>query len=335
MKLLISLILSLLVAWLLGAIFLTSPTVCQWNEKLGLPLPVSGTSKQVRDENWNHFKYGDFGLEASDAIKAFSAEAKVLIFGDSYIEADMVKPDERVQTNLSAKGIPCVGIGISGNSCVEYNHLMGIYNKLIPNVTTNIILIADISDILPPKGVTDFNTLKPAYPFRKIEGKLGELSYRLRLMAFRNIIKKGRTTWHNGLDILGNHWCASEILNEASDDTSHYEEYWQTMLKALTAQAPDGRLIIVYAPIVPSILDNAISTANPDSELIKRFVKVCEEYDNNGRVNIVDVSPRLCKYTSETNQFPRGFFNTQPGKGHLNGVGHKILAEAIAEALAQ
>ena len=331
----IALLLSVLIAWGIGAVALTSPTVCVTNQTLGMAVPKAGSYKQEREENWVSFHYGEEGLEASDALRARQEGEKALLFGDSYVEASMVAPQERMQARLSESGLPCIGIGISGNSCVEYHHLMGIYNQLISNVTTNIILIADISDILPPKGTTDFLSLKPSYPFRKVEGRLGELSYRFRLMAFRNVLKKTMTAWHNGLDWRGNHWLklkADDTLEEPVD-TSHYEEYWKNMLSALKTKAPQGRLMVVYAPIVPSIRDNAISTKNDDEELIQRFANVCRSYDLIGG-GIVDVSEKLCDYTSQTKRFPRGFFNTRPGAGHLNSEGHRLVAEAIREVLA-
>ena len=332
-KILVSFLLSLMAIWFLGAVFLTSPTVCHYDGALGLPIPVSGTSKQAREENWNSFRYGEFGLEESDAKRTVASEPKVLIFGDSYIEADMVKPEERVQARLSKMGMQSVGVGISGNSCVEYNHLMGIYNRLIPNVTANVILIADISDILPPNGTTDFQSLKPAYPFRKIEGKFGELSYRFRLMAFRNILKKTITTCDKGLDLQGNNWRKQKYC-EKQNDTSHYEDYWRNMLAALKSRAPNGRLMIVYAPIVPTIQNNNISMINCEEETFNRFANLCKSYDLVGG-GIIDVSQKLCEYTNRTRRFPRGFFNTRPGEGHLNGDGHRILSEAIWEVLDQ
>ena len=334
-KVLLSFLLSLVPVWFLGAVFLTSPTVCHLDDALGLPVPVAGTSKQTRDENWNRFSYGKLGLEESDSQRAFINEPKTLIFGDSYIEADMVKPNERVQAYLSKMGIPAVGIGISGNSCVEYHHLMGIYNGMLPEVTTNIILIADISDILPPNETADFYEQRPEYPFRKVEGRLGEISYSFRLMAFRNVLKKAKTAWCKGLDWRGNQWYVRKnaIGFKEEADTSHYEQYWQGMLDALKSQAPEGRLMIVYAPIVPYIQKNAISTVNGDADVIQRFSKVCQDYGLIGG-GIIDVTPRLCEYVSRTRRFPRGFFNTKPGTGHLNGEGHRIVAEAIRETLA-
>ena len=326
-------LLSLVIIWLLGAILLTSPTICYWNERLGLPVPVSGTYKQEREENWNSFRYGDLGLEASDAQRASASKPKILIFGDSYIEADMIRPDERVQARLSEMGIYSVGIRVSGNSCVEYHHLMGIYNRIIPNVTTNVILIADISDILPPKDVADFDSMKPSYPFRKQEGKLGEISYRFRLMAFRNLLKKGRNAWKNGFDLTGNHWRKGPSIKETID-TSHYEEYWHSMLKALKSQAPNGRLLIVYAPTIPRIQDNVISFEDRDSVIFRRFEMVCEQYNLSGG-GILNVGKNFCEYYRTTGRLPRGFFNTLPGEGHLNAEGHRIVAEVIAEALAK
>ena len=252
---------------------------------------------------------------------------------DSYVEANMVAPEDRIQAQLSAKGTPCIGIGISGNRCVEYNHLMNIYDHIISNVHTNILLIADISDILPPNKTTDFKSLRPVYPFRKIEGKLGFLSYRLRLMAFRNILKKTEICFRNGLDFTGNHWRREKTYTlDTSSHKQYYEAYWRDMLNTLKISSNDKKLLIVYVPIVPRIQNNAIITEDKETEIFKQFDKVSHEFGLVGN-GILNLEKRFCDFTLTTHQFPRGFFNTCPGEGHLNADGHRIVAEAIIEEL--
>ena len=251
MKIFMSFFLSLLPIWILGAIFLSGPIVFQWDDTLGLPVAIEGTKKQERTENWNTFSYGKFGLEASDAQRAESKTSKYLLFGDSYVEANMVAPKDRIQARLSAMGLPCVGIGIVGGNCVEYNHLMDIYNHALANVHANILLIADISDILPPNQEKDFKSQKITYQFRKIEGRFGLLSYRLRLMAFRKILKNTELYFHHGIDYTGNHWCQKKKpKSNESNNMQNYEAYWRDMLHTLKATSPNGNLLIVYAPIL-------------------------------------------------------------------------------------
>ena len=332
-KILIAFFISLLTIWFLGAFLLTTPTICQKDEIIGLPIPIPGTMKRERKENWNTFYYGELGLEASDAQRVTSTSPKILLFGDSYVEANMVAPEDRIQAQLSAMGTPCIGIGISGNRCVEYNHLMNIYDHIISNVHTNILLIADISDILPPNKTTDFKSLRPVYPFRKIEGKLGFLSYRLRLMAFRNILKKTEICFRNGLDFTGNHWRREKTYTlDTSSHKQYYEAYWRDMLNTLKISSNDKKLLIVYVPIVPRIQNNAIITEDKETEIFKQFDKVSHEFGLVGN-GILNLEKRFCDFTLTTHQFPRGFFNTCPGEGHLNADGHRIVAEAIIEEL--
>jgi len=334
-KLFFSLGISLVFIWGIGALLLTSPTVCVWDDELGIAIPQFGTQKQERGENWITATYGPRGLEAIDAWRSFQPGPKWLIFGDSYIEANMVAPEDRLQAQLTHLGHPAVGVGISGIGCVEYNHLMIIYNQVIPDVVGNILLIADISDILPPTGTTQFSDLKPSYSFRKIEGNRGKISYRFKMMAFRSLLKKLQALRTQGLDFKGNHWhraCVPEAVT--AGDTSYYEEYWRQMLSALLSNAPNEKLMIVYAPTVPNICGNDVSMANADEAIMHRFSVVCQEFKLTGG-GIVDLGPQFCEYTIRTQKFPRGFFNTRPGAGHLNRIGHRLAAEAIAEILEQ
>ena len=312
---------------------LTTPTIYQKDEIVGHPVPIPGTMKRERKENWNTFYYGKLGLEASDAQRAITMSPKILLFGDSYVEANMIAPEDRIQAHLSAMGIPCIGIGISGNRCVEYNHLMNIYNHIIANVHANILLIADISDILPPNKTTDFKSLHPIYPFCKIEGKLGVLSYHLRMMAFRSILKKTKICFQDGLDFTGNHWRRKRTYEPStSSHKQYYEAYWRDMLTTLKISSNNKKLLIVYAPIVPRIQNNAIITEDKENEIFQHFDKVSHEFGLVGN-GILNLDKRFCDFTQTTRRFPRGFFNTCPGEGHLNAEGHRIVAEAIQEEL--
>ena len=333
LRIFIAFFISLLTIWFLGAFLLTTPTICQKDEIVGIPVPIPGTMKRERKENWNTFYYGELGLEVSDAQRAITMSPKFLLFGDSYVEANMVAPEERIQAHLSAMGTSCIGIGISGNRCVEYNHLMNIYNHTIANVQANILLIADISDILPPNKTTDFKSLHPVYPFRKIEGKLGFLSYRLRMMAFRNILKKTEICFRKGLDFTGNHWRRKRTnVPDTSSYKLYYEAYWRDMLNTLKTSSNNKKLLIVYAPIVPRIQNNAIITEDKETEIFQHFDKVSHEFGLVGN-GILNLEKRFCDFTQTTHRFPRGFFNTFPGEGHLNADGHRIVAEAIREEL--
>ena len=73
------------------------------------------------------------------------------------------------------------------------------------------------------------------------------------------------------------------------------------------------------------INNNELVLKNPDSAKSKQCSHVCAEYN----IGFIDVSARFLDYFKKTGRFPRGFFNSRPGSGHLNAAGHRIVAKAI------
>ena len=70
---------SLIIIWGIGAVALTSPTVCHYDAELDIPIPNEGTTKQEREENWASFRYGKYGLEENDTSRALTKYSKCLV----------------------------------------------------------------------------------------------------------------------------------------------------------------------------------------------------------------------------------------------------------------
>ena len=52
---------------------------------------------------------------------------------------------------------------------------------------------------------------------------------------------------------------------------------------------------------------------------------MCEKHG----IDVIDTGFRFQKLYETEGQLPYGFANTAPGEGHLNALGHRILAEEI------
>ena len=72
-----------------------------------------------------------------------------------------------------------------------------------------------------------------------------------------------------------------------------------------------------------SLRDAATNAGRPMvHSMVKRMIR-----------NVCYVGDDFLREYSETHTVPYGFFNTAPGKGHLNRTGHRILAEALYRKL--
>lgn len=159
-RIIISCILSLLIMYIIGSLFLESCMESTFEETLQMACPKTGLLIQSRSENWCTKRYGKYGLEIHDEKKLSNAKPKILIFGDSYIEANMVPWQYRVQNQTSLNDYDVIGIGGSGWSSVEYNDVMRRYMEIIGNDIMHVVVLADINDILPIND-NHFYQMKP------------------------------------------------------------------------------------------------------------------------------------------------------------------------------
>ena len=66
-----------------------------------------------------------------------------------------------------------------------------------------------------------------------------------------------------------------------------------------------------------------------DARLVEIFKSCCEK---NG-ILFVDVTDRFIAHYESTYELPYGYPNTTPGAGHLNTLGHRLIAEELAAAM--
>ena len=305
--------------WFIGAIFLTSPTQYEYDAIVGEVVRKPGTVKLERGENWVCSQFATHGLEIHDAEKLKSPNKKILIFGDSYIEANMVAWQERVQNQINLPKIDIIGIGFSGAGMDEYINRIQTYSSAIPRVSGSIILIGDTSDILP--GNSSSST------FTKVSSRADHFSYKFHLSAFRRIIRHWRLK--RELDFAGS-WekksPTEKTTKPGSAQNMDLTSYWSEMLIKLKQAAKNQKILIVYAPTVPYISGNRVLMKNTSQEIpIQKFQKICYKLD----VPFISLKELFIKEYKKNKAFTRGFFNTRPGRGHMNKRGHALAGQAI------
>lgn len=310
------LILATILVWLVGMVFLESPIIYQYDPSLQLIIPTNGTFKQTRSENWQYHRYGKLGLETRDAAKLDIPEPKTLIFGDSYIEANMVAGEDRMQNYLIK---PAIGIGFSGFDFQDYLQVIPHYLQTIGNVKNIIIFIGDINDLTVSENTPKVN-------FQTISNPIDKVSYDTRIYAFRAIIRKWRQAQ---LDFIGNaSFRQHDSETRTSSNCDDLGQYFTTCLRQLKSIGP-YHFLIVYAPIIPKIEGNSIIFQDKNKEIMERFGEICRNND----VGYINLEADFIEYFKQTGKFPRGFFNTPIGEGHLNREGHRIAGVRIQKFL--
>ena len=84
-------------------------------------------------------------------------------------------------------------------------------------------------------------------------------------------------------------------------------------------------IIIFYAPHLPVIINDKIDYTDCKKPTVNLFATICKR--NN--IDFIDLSEKFIKLHRNRGKFARGFFNSEPGKGHFNKLGHELIAKEI------
>lgn len=111
-------------------------------------------------------------------------------------------------------------------------------------------------------------------------------------------------------------------------DEDDYKNIITGALKLIRSEY-EGDIVFVYHP--STVIENDGSLSIVRSETIGIFKNTCADIG----IDFIDVGDAFLNHYDEYHELPYGFSNTSPGKGHLNEVGHQIMADAILDYLAE
>jgi len=104
-----------------------------------------------------------------------------------------------------------------------------------------------------------------------------------------------------------------------TSDNQKYLELLEEAIKQIRSEY-SKTIVILYHPSLQLQEDATVQIQY--CPLWSEFQEICTE--NN--IDIIDMGPVFENWYYETAQLPYGFSNTAPGRGHLNRVGHKLIA---------
>jgi hypothetical protein len=285
-------------------------------------------------------------------VRYFSrADPKILIWGDSHVEAWQVKDSDKIaaQVNrqLTNSSVPLLafGIGEAGVSWAQHYFDIPRYEKILANVKAHYIVLGGIGRALPtnyPQAknqYAQFLEYEDGYQLldrtdsqdgnKKALPILQRLELRF-LYAFISKIRNGKI-WRLSFKVGPRNHNKPVEKSSLKEMPSEYEKekafVW--LIEKLRSQT-SAPICVVYAPDTPYI-NNAkmVYRSQEKDDEIKALQKACLK----SGIRFIDASFPFENYYKQTGRFARGFFNTPPASGHFNADGQRLIAEEIIRDL--
>ena len=159
------------ILWGLGAVFLSSIFIFEWDSAAGHWLPPEGVTVHWRREGRAATTFGPHGTQTSGPLEPNTPKA--LFWGDSYVEALQIPAEDKMFAQFEKLGtepdfsssfrgnrneavknrapsliFKGVGVGLSGWDLADYYHLIPRYETLLRPVSVHVIVV-QIKDLLP------------------------------------------------------------------------------------------------------------------------------------------------------------------------------------------
>ncbi len=323
-----------LLLWAFGAEFVNSIEPEQFDEKIGRHLPRPGAKLRFRSEGWATTRYASHGLLADD-VEA-KASFAVGVWGDSFIQSAHVDDDEKFGARFRERWVgqptvTTVAVGYPGRAVADVVALLPRY-EAIKNFSAHVVVLPDLFDV-SPNGTTFIE--RPRFEFSEHRREppwpaLRERLARSRLDFLWTPIHRLFVAHRNPIGSEPLRWRVGPVPTEANRWRRWPELYdvdpaaWQFALRELRAST-DAPLAILYAPRVPYLDDGRVLLEHPVADLAARFGAMCRQEG----IEFIDLSGALAAHFESSGRTPMGFHNGRIGRGHLNGDGQKVLADAL------
>jgi lysophospholipase L1-like esterase len=347
----IGFVVALAIVVLVSGYFMDNFPANTWSNEVAKKIPPEGAIIQWRREGWGSTHYWKWGITGvnDDVLRA---RQKVLIWGDSYVEAyqvdDAIKLPQQLTSRLADDGfddIKAIGIGESSACAADWYFGMQLYQERLAPVCVNIIILSQIEDFYPDEAdrVAQFVS-NPELQFIPAEEKAPsrysrsmDFYYRWRLQALQKL--RDQTI---GLGGTPNIWLNLDLrpgprsrppkpkseLRILAATREEQERAFDFALSKLREQSVSP-LLIVYCPAVPRIIEGRLISEDSLDDIARTFQASCEKYG----IHFINMGGEFIAYHERTQRFPRGFPNTRPDRGHFNSEGHALVADAILREL--
>ena len=325
---------STMLIWVLSVFFANSIVPVQWDDELGLYVPMEGITTRFRSEGWADTVRGSHGLTRAGEQMLRETGPTTLLWGDSFAEALQVEESERIAGvyNKLSKKNKIVTVAGGGLGAADYYFNIPRYERLGGNINGHIILLVGMDDVSPKRQVDCHSRfLADPWRFEASSCEPSSLALRFAPLFSRWNLEFLHLVYRSLLDYQfrftpGPVQRVRRRLEQSLD--VDMEEGWEYLVESLKERA-SGNLVFVYAPRIPVLRDGLVVLENGEEARKELFRDICVK---NG-VGFVDVSDAFIKLYADEGRLPRGFSNSPPGTGHMNEYGQAIIAGALYEYL--
>lgn len=272
-------------------------------------------------EGWGVGTTNNLGYNSLDDYDAL--EPVIAVLGSSHTEALQVNQKKNFVSQMQAKLLAdsdktndavCLNLGVSGHFFDISASNFEYFAQNFSNVQGAVIETANL-EFTPEKLEKMFNG--DYHVDRSEKGKVYELVQK---------IPYARLLYKQYMD-------TKTVEGASTKEPIDYTLYQQGVDKVLNklggiAETNGFELIILYHNHVT--VENKQGIRTDDPQIVEIFRKKCEE---NGIV-FIDVTDRFVEHFNDTYELPYGFPNTTMGSGHLNELGHSMVADELYEHFA-
>jgi lysophospholipase L1-like esterase len=270
----------------------------------------------------------------------------VVVLGDSFTEAFQVPREDNFcsqsiqMLNKADQSWVIYNMGISGNSIANY---IAYGNSIINKFNPDYIVLVVTSDDFTTDAL---NTSKNCYIVKNDSGfaiayesgkkkKLKEMKDSfvafspltgLTYVQFSSLLPKLLASENKPFLPSSGY---IEKSNKETDNGNKYIDLISWEFDKLHNIYGD-KLVLLYLSSAPYIDSNGTVSFN-ESPLNTQIKNIAKEICKNRNIHYIDSRDDFNLAYTESKLFPRGFSNSKPGSGHLNYLGHKILADKLAE----
>jgi len=291
-------------------------------------------------EGATQFKTDQKGLNNDDWLYNKENEIPtIIILGDSYTEALQVKREDNfsslTMTDLRKQNhsTNIFNLGLSGLSLADYIFFSENYKKEYdPDILIIQVTESDFfSDATSQSKLVHIKKENDEFSItvnKNYEGKLQQM--------LTNIYEPMNDTQRiiTLLPFLQYTKQKSEQLFKKASSLSphqpvqkHYDTDlldWEMKMLKEKYQIP---IILLYIPTTPIIEDNIVKTKKDE------FFPILQVHVQQHDITLINMKESFEQAYQQIKQLPRGFENTSPGDGHINELGHQLVAEELTKAL--
>lgn len=317
-------------AWGLSSIFLNSPHPMIYDDAAGFYVHAPGTV-QWRSEGWGETFYGKHGALAYQVRALNLDSSKVVLWGDSFVEAAQVNDNQKISVVFNRlrerTDLEMISFGASGYTLENYLQAIPGYENEIPGISKHFIFLAGLSDVRPNNSGKRFASFFTGKANQVLQAQRpGTLSLRFSALVrdwglnFLPQIFRSLKSFYGRFA----KWQLVSRVKGGEKKKESLASVWGDMF-FLLKQATEHPVVFVYAPPIPFLKKGSVTFKNSEQRDVDLFQSMCL---SNG-VGFVDLTKPFGDFYLRTGRFPRGFFNSPPGQGHLNADGQRIVAQTL------